>query len=77
MPNIPIPRDVSSDTQLAFQEINRELNQIHVPVFYKFESVESLAEGSSAYFKGEDGILCRYTKIDGELYCEEIPRIAS
>lgn len=74
MPRVTIPRDVSTDTQRAFQEVNRELQRVDIPLLESMESVRAIKEGTSAYFVNDAGTLCRYTKIGGELYCEEIPK---
>ena len=76
MAGITIPRDVTPDAQRAFQQADQQLKKMDIPLLQDMASVRGIQERTSAYFKREDGILCRYTKIDDELYCEEIPRVA-
>lgn len=71
MRHIPIPRDVSSDTQRAIQQINLALQQLDIPLLTKKSSLSGIAEGTRAHFM-EGGTLYRYTKINGKLYKEEV-----
>lgn len=74
MPHITIPRDVSSDVQRAFQETNRELNRMDIPLLESMESVRGIQErGAALYF--EDDQLCLYRKINGKLYCIELSEV--
>lgn len=71
MRHIAIPRDVSSDTQRAIQQINLALQQLDIPLLNSMDSVRGIQEGSRAYFI-ENDTLYRYTKINGKLYKEEV-----
>lgn len=71
MRHIPIPRDVSSDTQRAIQLIDLALRDLDIPLLHKRSSLSGISEGTSAYFLESDG-LYRYTKIGGKLYKEKV-----
>lgn len=71
MRHIPIPRDVSSDTQRAIQQINLALQARDIPLLKDFKSVRGIAEGTAAYFL-EGSVLYRYTKVRSKLYKEKV-----
>lgn len=71
MRHITIPRDVSSDTQRAIQQINLALQHLDIPLLNDFKSVQGIAEGTSAYFLEGDA-LYRWTKMGGKLYKEKV-----
>lgn len=71
MRHIAIPRDVSSDTQRAIQQINLALQQLDIPLLKERSSLSGISEGTSAYFIESDG-LYRWTKIRGKLYKEKV-----
>lgn len=68
------PRDTQESVIEAFRQVHLILRSLDVPILTSLQSVRGIAEGTSAYFQRDDGILCRYSKIGGELYCEEIPK---
>lgn len=74
MRNIVVPRDTQESVIETFRQIILALNDHDIPLLTDKNSVQGIAEGTSAYFKAPDGRLCRYTKIEGKLYCEEVPR---
>ena len=75
MRHITIPRDVSSDAQRAFQQVNREMQRVSIPLLQDMTSVRGISEGSSAYFVEDDGTVCRYTKINNKLYRQRLEAV--
>jgi len=74
MRDFVVPRDTQESVIETFRQIRLMLRDLHVPVLTDKNAVQSIAEGQAAYFREADGRLCRWTKIEGELYCEEMPR---
>ena len=74
MRDFVVPRDTQQSVIEAMRQIRLALRDLNTPLLTDMNAVRSIAEGTSAYFKAPEGRLCRYTKIEGELFCEEIPR---
>ncbi|MYB01990.1 hypothetical protein F4X90_20265 [Candidatus Poribacteria bacterium] len=71
MQTITIPKDVSTDTQRAIQQINQSLQHLNIPIYTEKHELSAIKEGTSAYYV-KDGKTYKYTKIDGELFIEEL-----
>jgi len=71
MRNVVIPRNVPSDVQRAFQQVNLGLQHLDIPVLKDMSSVRGISEGTAAYFL-EGSVLYRYTKIGGKLHKEKV-----
>lgn len=63
------PRDTQPSVTEAFRQIRLILKDLDFPLLKKKSSIKGITEGTSAYIF-EDGQLCRYTKMRGELYKE-------
>ena len=77
MQDFVVPRDAQGSVIETFRQIRLALHSLYIPILKDKCSVQSIAEGRSAYFKEADGRLYRYTKIDGELVGEALTQTQS
>ena len=66
-----IPRSTSAEEREAFRQIRVILEGMQVVVLESESSLGNLKDGQTAYLT-EDGVTCRYVRVNGKLICEKL-----
>ena len=73
--SIAVPANTQPEVREAFQQVERHLRELEIPILRDMREVRGIPEGSSCYYvTARSNAVQKFTKINNRLYYETLNR---